>query len=134
MTAPRIRVKASQQAGYSRDSQTARRGIAPRPEDQPAHHREQRHHRVHELVAQLVDAVKVEETGQRDVVDHAGDGDRDQADQPERPEQQSWPVQPERQQQHGAADEQVGWMVKNANVLNARSTPELNRPGVCTAE
>src|SRR6202043_300457 len=69
---------------------------------------QQRHHRVDQLVTELVDPVQVEDAGQRDVIDHTGDRDGDHADQPEGAEYGRGPVEPDGQQQGGAADDQVG--------------------------
>jgi hypothetical protein len=59
-----------------------------------------------------MDAVEVEDAGQRDVVDHAGGG-------------ASRPVV--------APTIRLDWTEKNAKASNPRSTPVGKRPGVCNA-
>ena len=108
MAAPRISVKASQQNGNSRDSPGDPGGGQPaRPECHPADHREQGHDGVHELVTKLMYTSQLKDAGQRDMVDEAGDGDRDQSDQPERLEHRRSPIQPQRKQQGRRANDEV---------------------------
>lgn len=109
IAAPRIRVKASQQNGNSNDSTAMRAEVSPRgPNATHPITVSKGTMVVHELVAELVDAVEVQHAGQRDVVDDAGEGDRDQPDQPERLEYRRGLSRFDSEQQGGRADDEVG--------------------------